>query len=103
MMLCVNTLSATRELDIPLALNPFSHFVVIHTILRRLFVDCWEAKLSVSPGQPLEMVDGHVVRSQWALHNWLLSWRHSPETPQLVGSDMEPPFINHGKFSSKQI
>lgn len=57
----------------PLIVTPFAHFVLSHSILRKLFQDCLEKR-------PLEpQAEGFSI--QFMLHNWLQSWLHSPETP----------------------
>jgi len=90
----------TLETSIPL--NPFSHFILIHAILRNLFTVCLESRLPVSSSSPPpppasgsndEIVNQEIMTLQYALHNWLQSWLNSPELPRTATTDAEPPFI----------
>jgi hypothetical protein len=86
-------------------LNPFSHFILIHAILRNLFTVCLESRLSASStsssprdqlptsGSNNEVVDQEIMTLQYALHNWLQSWLNGPELPQTTSAEAEPPFI----------
>lgn len=85
-------------------LNPFSHFVLIHAILRNLFTVCLESRLPISstscPQEPAstndsngEVVDQEIMILQYALHNWLQSWLNSPDLPRTTSVEAEPPFI----------
>ena len=95
-------LSQQRIPEASIPLNPFSHFVLIHAILRNLFTVCLESRLPISstssPREPStgssngEVVDQEIMTLQYALHNWLQSWLNSPDCPR-TASEAEPPFI----------
>jgi hypothetical protein len=93
-----------RILETWIPLNPFSHFVLIHAILRNLFTVCFESRLPISSTSSLqeqastsdsngEIVDQEIMILQYALHNWLQSWINSPELPRCTSVEAEPPFI----------
>lgn len=90
-----------RILTTSIALNPFSHFVLIHAILRHLFSVCTESRLPTFSPTPqfdaappnTEIIDHEIMTLQYALHNWLQSWLHGPELPQTTKAEEEPPFI----------
>jgi hypothetical protein len=94
-------LNQQRTLTTPITLNPFSHFVLIHAILRNLFTICTESRKPTSSPTlqtntaPLntEVVDHEIMTLQYALHNWLQTWLSGPELPQTTKVEEEPPFI----------
>lgn len=93
-------LNQQRTLATSIPLNPFSHFVIIHAILRNLFTVCTESRLSTSSSIPhvnpalpnTGIVDYEIMTLQYALHNWLQTWLTGPELPQTKAEE-EPPFI----------
>jgi len=97
MLQCLGSISETRLLETHIPLNPFSHFILIHAILRHLFVTCVEGRLprGVIAGvvDPDEMVNQEIYRLQYALHNWLQNWLNSPELTKVDDANEEPPFI----------
>ncbi|KAF8070356.1 fungal-specific transcription factor domain-containing protein [Lyophyllum atratum] len=97
MLQCLGSMSETRVLDAYMPLNPFAHFILIHAILRHLFVTCVEGRLprGVVPGviDRNEVVSQEIYRLQYALHNWLQNWLNSPELPKVEDINEEPPFI----------
>ncbi|KAJ7128945.1 fungal-specific transcription factor domain-containing protein [Mycena crocata] len=77
------------------ALSPFSHFVLIHAILRDLFTACSEAvSLAADPSRRLAEEGTEVlIAVQYALHNWLHSWRSSHAGHQQMAD--EPSFMGN--------
>ncbi|CAL1708033.1 unnamed protein product [Somion occarium] len=75
-----------------LILNPFSQFIIIHAILRKLFEDCLDKQPIVerSPSDDMTNINPTI---QFMLHNWLQSWFQSPETPR-PSKLAEPPFFH---------
>jgi hypothetical protein len=86
-----------RTLTSPIPCNPFSHFILIHSILRRLFTLCVESRLpnASSVEENNEAVNQDVYALQYTLHNWLQSWLNSPELPKVDDDNDEPAFIAH--------
>ncbi|KAI0069899.1 hypothetical protein K474DRAFT_1609674 [Panus rudis PR-1116 ss-1] len=78
-----------RKSQPALILNPFSQFIIIHAILRKIFEDCLcsekaaEARLSDDPTNVNPTI-------QYMLHNWLQSWFQSPETPRPSKNNAAP-------------
>lgn len=97
-------LSETQVLSAPLPLNPFSHFIVTHGILRHLFSVCCESRsprpISSIKEEVGEGTEQEIYRIQYTLHNWLQSWRDSP-TLQIVGE--ETPFMENGVLTVLSI
>ncbi|KAJ7645658.1 fungal-specific transcription factor domain-containing protein [Mycena polygramma] len=54
----------------PTSLSSFSHFILIHAILRDLFTAYSPTMASDSPRAPTQAT----ISAQYALHNWLQSW-----------------------------
>ena len=75
-----------EDTEPPLLVTPFAHFVLSHSILRKLFDDCIEKP------QPDDEPTEASLSVQYMLHKWLKSWLHSPETPQYA-DDAEPRFL----------
>lgn len=97
----LSTLAATQTLDdTHVAPNPFAHFVLIHAILRHLFVVCVnDCMVKPAAGGPSDVSASHEIYGlQYALHNWLRSWHSSPELPRVEDGIDEPPFVHNGKF-----
>ncbi|KAF7984263.1 hypothetical protein HWV62_16106 [Athelia sp. TMB] len=102
-------LEQPRPAETSIALNPFSHFILIHVILRNLFTACVQRRLVASSANshitlPLpvnatgsvdEVVDPEIMTLQYALHNWLQSWLGSPELPRTHSTEEEPPFTQN--------
>ncbi|KAG5646830.1 hypothetical protein DXG03_002207 [Asterophora parasitica] len=97
MLHCLNALSDTRLMEAPIPANPFAHFILIHAILRHLFVTCVEGRLprgdAASIADSNEHANQEIYRLQYALHNWLQNWLNSPELPKVDEDHEEPPFI----------
>jgi len=97
MLQSLNVLTETRLSQTPIPLNPFSHFIVIHAVLRHLFVTCVEGRLPkglpVGAADPNDIINQEIYRLQYALHNWLQNWLNSPELPKVNDVNEEPPFI----------
>ncbi|KAJ7251850.1 fungal-specific transcription factor domain-containing protein [Mycena haematopus] len=56
-------------------LSRFCHFILIHAILRDLFIACSEPiKPASEPHSSEEVPSRAVLSAQYALHNWLHSW-----------------------------
>lgn len=91
------SLSGAQSLTPYIPLNPFSHFILVHAILRHLFITCVEGRITKSTADGNagndETVRQEIYSLQYALHNWLQNWMNSPERPQ--GND-EPSFVDNG-------
>ncbi|KAF8074127.1 fungal-specific transcription factor domain-containing protein [Lyophyllum atratum] len=95
-------LGETRLSTVSIALNPFAHFILIHTILRNLYsahaenpsADPSPTRIGGDEAVPGEEHD-NAFAIQYALHNWLQMWLNSPESKQLEESREEPPFIRN--------
>ncbi|KAK0243899.1 hypothetical protein EDD85DRAFT_806025 [Armillaria nabsnona] len=84
-------------------LNSFSHFILIHTILRNIYISYSRNSSDTSfllpstSALPSESVvddgrRGSHFATQYALHNWLQSWIHCPDATRLEDDSDEPPF-----------
>lgn len=100
------SLSGTRLLTTYMPMNPFSHFILIHSILRRLFITCVEGRMANTTAAGSlgddETVEQEIYSLQYALHNWLQNWINSPELPQVKGSD-EPSFVHNGTRNACRV
>lgn len=72
-------------------LNSFSHFILIHAILRNLYA-------SGSSDQTDDLsLSGYTIDTkasiQCALHVWLQMWMNNPDTIRYDNSREEPPFV----------
>ncbi|KAG6821024.1 hypothetical protein H0H93_007914 [Arthromyces matolae] len=101
MLQTLGALSETRLLEVYVPINPFSHFILIHAMLRHLFVTCVEGRLpkgdTISTVSTNDAVNQEIFRLQYALHNWLQSWLNAPELPKVNDVNEEPPFIYNGQ------
>lgn len=101
MLQTLGTLSETRVLEVYVPINPFSHFILIHAMLRHLFVTCVEGRLPkgdvVATVNTNDAVNQEIYRLQYALHNWLQNWLNGPELPKVEDVNEEPPFIYNGQ------
>ncbi|KAF8996539.1 fungal-specific transcription factor domain-containing protein [Cyathus striatus] len=89
MQLALDVLADTRPSAIIVPLNPFAHFILIHTILRNIHAHTivgTSAGNSCMPKQSLYAL-------QFALHNWLRMWTNSPEASRYEEMGSEPPFV----------
>ncbi|TFK33601.1 fungal-specific transcription factor domain-containing protein [Crucibulum laeve] len=82
----------------PLPLNPFSYFILIHTILRNIYASRGLVTTSEGLSQPIpQQVDPNqeenLLTARYALQNWLQMWMTSPEAGRYEKSGVEPPFI----------
>lgn len=77
-----------------LVLNPFSQFVLIHGILRKLFEDCLDKNRRDPTSAAAEYARVNPT-IQYMLHNWLQSWLQSPDTPK-ISKGQEPVFFHDG-------
>uniref|UniRef100_A0A0W0FWN4 Xylanolytic transcriptional activator regulatory domain-containing protein n=1 Tax=Moniliophthora roreri TaxID=221103 RepID=A0A0W0FWN4_MONRR len=97
----VAAMSETRSWETtPPPLSPFAHWIVIHSILVRLFVAFLEhpvQKDDNAPGGALRdpNVDQEICIAQYSLHNWFKSWMHCLEPVKIPPGDEEPPFMQH--------
>jgi len=93
----------TRSPITYIPLNPFAHFILVHAILRHLFITCAESRTPKLQGAcnagDDEMVKQEIYHLQYALHNWLQNWMNSPELPQVNDSNDEPLFVHNGKVT----
>lgn len=92
----LSALGETRTLTTTIPLNPFAHFVLIHSILRHLFAICVDSRMPNAKPQE-EQNEGanlDIYALQYALHNWLQNWMNSPDLPTEDPNE-EPPFITH--------
>ena len=90
----LSTVREDEEREPPLMLDPVSHFVLSHAILRKLFDDCIEKPQPVQPGLPgdASVATEESLAVQYMLHKWLQSWLHSPDTPKYSDAT-EPRFM----------
>jgi hypothetical protein len=92
-------LSETCLQTIPLPLNMFAHFILIHTILRNIYAPRDDALSQGFPsdgsraGADTAAGGEGVIVTQYALHNWLQMWLNSPESMEAEKSQDEPPFM----------
>ncbi|KAG6861676.1 hypothetical protein C0995_013245 [Termitomyces sp. Mi166 len=97
MLQTLGALSETRLLEVHIPINPFSHFILIHAMLRHLFVTCVEGRLPkgdvAATVNTNDAVNQEIYRLQYALHNWLQNWLNAPELPKVNDVNEEPPFI----------
>ncbi|TFK44484.1 fungal-specific transcription factor domain-containing protein [Crucibulum laeve] len=86
----------TSLLAAPIPLNAFARFVLIHCILRRLFLICVNGRPSTAfdPDNQDEL-DPDIHLLQFALHNWLQNWMQSSESSGVVDGGSEPSFIRN--------
>jgi hypothetical protein len=89
--MCTNLASMNGPQFIPTpSLSRFSHFVLIHAILRDLFAACSEPVPDPSRSEGAAPSQA-MLSVQYGLHNWLQSWttctNHLPDTE-------EPSFFN---------
>lgn len=87
------------EAHTSLVLNPWAHNIVMHMILRQLFEEFLEARLSEVGSQcPPSRPDGNYISEerilalQATMHRWYRSWASSPDSPQYC--DEEPRFMD---------
>ncbi|KAG6907233.1 hypothetical protein DXG01_009808 [Tephrocybe rancida] len=102
MQAALTVLSETRLSTVTLALNPFAHFILIHTILRNLYASHADASpdstnqlIGVDPEVSAAEERDNAFAIQYALHNWLQMWLGSPESMSVEESREEPPFIRN--------
>lgn len=89
-------LSEPQPTTTPPALNPFAHFILIHTILRNLYASHAkdQADAPSITGSPHDSnVKGTTFSTQYALHTWLQMWMSSPDAIRYDNSREEPPFV----------
>ncbi|KAK0225469.1 hypothetical protein IW262DRAFT_1265991 [Armillaria fumosa] len=76
-------------------LNPFSQFILIHTILQSIY-ECYSSSdtptSSPNPTSDGEGRQGNYFTTQCTLHNWLQTWIHCPDTVKRECECEEPPF-----------
>jgi len=97
----LNELKQQRAPETPIPLSAFSHFILIHSLLRNLFTACLESRLrsvvcksnQQRPNESnFEVVDQEIMTLQFAMHNWLRNWLRCPEPPRTTSAEVEPPF-----------
>ncbi|KJA20167.1 hypothetical protein HYPSUDRAFT_142671 [Hypholoma sublateritium FD-334 SS-4] len=69
---------------IPFTVNPFSAFILVHSILRDVF--SFSAENHRNP-------DGNSLAIQCALHNWQQMWGSSPEAAHICQQGQDSPFV----------
>jgi hypothetical protein len=77
----------------PLNLNPYSHFILIHAILLRLFTFCNARSSGASEPRNTEKepdAEVQLMSLQFSLHNWFQNWLTGPDLPKNNG---EPTFM----------
>lgn len=86
----LSTVSPDEDTEPALIVTPFSHFILVHAILRKFFEDCIEsgAPPVVAEGD----LQGEAFTIQYMLHKWLKSWLHSPESPHPTDAQ-DPQFL----------
>ncbi|KAF7362108.1 C6 transcription factor [Mycena venus] len=91
--LCTNLASMNDSEFIPTpTVNRFSHFILIHAILRDLFAACSEPIDSASdPSRGRQAPSQALLAVQYALHNWLRSWTMCTAHARSTG---DPSFFN---------
>ncbi|KAK0213240.1 fungal-specific transcription factor domain-containing protein [Desarmillaria ectypa] len=76
-------------------LNPFSQFILIHTILQSIY-KCYSSSDAPTSSPALtpdgEGHQGSHFATQCTLHNWLQMWIHCPDTVKGECDSDEPPF-----------
>ncbi|KAF7422889.1 hypothetical protein PC9H_011053 [Pleurotus ostreatus] len=94
-----------RPMAAPLPLNPFAHFILIHSILRDIYAYRAEQQSRGSSDLMTGGSDGggkqvlsdamkeSIEKAQIGLQNWLHSWLTSPESMHLEKNQDEPPFV----------
>jgi len=94
----VDLISETRVLTSPIALSPFAHFILAHSILRHLFTICSESRLQQNDAivANSETIEQQIYVIEFALHNWFRSWTECPEKIK-PKNDEEPPFMQNGE------
>ncbi|KAG6844642.1 hypothetical protein H0H87_005155 [Tephrocybe sp. NHM501043] len=105
MQTALAALRQTRLSTVTLVLNPFAQFILIHTILRNLFVSHAESPnadgsiAQLAGTAPLTTTSegscDHAFATQYALHHWLQIWLGSPESMDGEESQEEPQFIQN--------
>ncbi|KAF7321496.1 Fungal-trans domain-containing protein [Mycena kentingensis (nom. inval.)] len=77
-------------------LSPFSHFVLIHAILRDLFTACQpDAPNPFDDGDDDDEPNSKILVAQHAMHNWLHSWITSPFVLNRPPTNEEPTFVEN--------
>ncbi|KAF7375935.1 Fungal-trans domain-containing protein [Mycena sanguinolenta] len=66
-------------------LSRFCHFILIHTILRDLFIACSEPIQPASESSAGQVPSEAILSAQYALHNWLHSWTTCAAREPLMG------------------
>ncbi|KAF9268772.1 hypothetical protein L218DRAFT_917817 [Marasmius fiardii PR-910] len=100
MLPTIAAITEARIWDInPPPLSAFAHWVVVHSILRRMFTMFTENPAPFEPQSVTssrnDAVEQVISVAQFSLHNWLKSWLNCPEMPKATGEDEEPPFMQH--------
>ena len=72
----LSSLDLPVPMDMQTRLNPFSHFVVIHTIFRDLFSAYFDRS---SGSAESSMSTSRRTPTEYTLHNWYQAWSHSSE------------------------
>ena len=99
----LGVLGETRPGTVSLSLNPFAHFILIHTILRNMYAPQTDSASALSGDAAartsvsvVDNEDSPCFGMQYALHNWLQSWLNSPESMQMDNNKRteEPPLVH---------
>lgn len=87
MELALATLTQPVSSPITFTTNPFSAFVLVHTILRDIF------NHRVMSGRSLMSRDAISLTIQRSLHNWQIMWGSSPDGSRLDRNIHDIPFV----------
>ncbi|KAJ3575737.1 hypothetical protein NP233_g905 [Leucocoprinus birnbaumii] len=86
-------LSEPQPTVTPPALNPFAHFILIHTILRNLYTSYARDHADAPSPNDSSNIKGVTFSTQFSLHTWLQMWMNSPDAIRYDNSREEPPFM----------
>ncbi|XP_006462909.1 hypothetical protein AGABI2DRAFT_224564 [Agaricus bisporus var. bisporus H97] len=86
------TLSGAQSPATLPALNPFAHFILIHTIIRDLYVSSARDRPDGSPTDTTRD-SGITTSTQRALQTWTQMWVNSPDATRYDNNREEAPFV----------
>ncbi|KDR83171.1 hypothetical protein GALMADRAFT_239005 [Galerina marginata CBS 339.88] len=100
MQMALSALKEQNTAMFPYTLNPFSAFVLVHSILRDVFSPAQSAgtapgsiptpSMTVAAGNP----SGNSLTIQCTLHNWHRMWTNNPETVHAEQQNQGTPFVH---------
>ncbi|KAG2009474.1 STE-12 alpha [Coprinopsis cinerea AmutBmut pab1-1] len=76
MQQAIASLDVSVPPEVQTQLNPFSHLILIHTILRNVFYPATSMSRTSHNGSP---PSSNTVPVEYILHNWLQMWTHNSE------------------------